>query len=88
MLRDTTLQLLCQGARATGTFSEGVEIKLEEFDLDQYDEAKSFAKHIDANIGGASRHNIEIIYSNWKNPKIHGEAIRQIKATIQRLKKF
>lgn len=60
--------LLLQGASTLGNFTDGFDYIEERVKATHYGELRNFCKWIDANIGGASRFNIDMLYAAFKNP--------------------
>jgi hypothetical protein len=61
--------LLCDGAHSTGSFVDGYYYKEERFYINEAVELFAFCKWIDNEVGGASEHNIKILYRCWKHPE-------------------
>lgn len=64
------MMLLLNGARHTGTFSEGYFYSEEELSLstNEAKELQNFCEFIDNKIGGAGGANIEKLFLAFKNP--------------------
>lgn len=82
-------ELLLQGAKMTGTYTEGYYAMEEDIIASDAVSLLAFAKWIDTNIGGAAPGNIEMLYLAFKNPfsmeyaskaKALAEKIQQIKS--------
>lgn len=67
-MNNTIFRSLVLGANVTGTFVEGYHYVEETLPVNKSEEAFEFCKWIDENIGGASIHNIGILYKAFKNP--------------------
>lgn len=82
-------ELLLQGAKMTGTFTEGYYAVEERILVRDAVPLLAFAKWIDTHIGGAADGNIEMLYLAFKNPfsmeyaakaKALADKIQQIKS--------
>jgi len=60
--------LLLTGASTTGTFSEGYYFIEEDLRINHVKTLFEFCKWIDKNIGGASKYNIDMLFSAFSNP--------------------
>jgi len=82
--------LLLQGASAVGNFTNGFDYIEEQVKVTHYDELRIFCKWIDANIGGASRFNIDMLYAAFKNPNDLSlkEQVNELALKIQRIKQL
>ena len=60
--------LLIQGSSVTGNFTEGYYFVEERIYSNDAKELFHFCQWIDNNIGGASRFNIDMLFSAYKNP--------------------
>jgi hypothetical protein len=67
-MNNSIFRSLVSGANVTGTFIEGYHYVEEDLPINKSEEALEFCKWIDENIGGASIHNIRILYKAFKNP--------------------
>jgi hypothetical protein len=67
-LSEKNKTLLLMGARTTGSFIEGYHYVEEELYLDEAKTIYEFCEHLDNNIGGAGRGNIEIFYKAFAQP--------------------
>ena len=81
--------LLLQGASTVGNFTNGFDYIEEQVKATHYGELRIFCKWIDANIGGASRFNIDMLYAAFKNPKDLSlkEHVNELALEIQRFKR-
>lgn len=77
--------LLCDGAKTTGSFTEGYEYNWENFYIHEVEEIKEFAEWIDKEVGGASIHNIYWLFRAYKHPnneKLKAKVL-ELKTTIK-----
>lgn len=81
-------ELLLQGAKMTGTFTEGYYAVEEEILATDAVPLLTFAKWIDTHIGGAAAGNIEMLYLAYKNPfsMEYAAKARELAIKIQRIK--
>lgn len=89
-LSSRTALLLCQGAKATGTFTESVDYQMENWYLDDFDEIDIFARWVDEEIGGAAIGNIKQLFLAFKYPhvKIYKKFADELKETIAGIKRM
>ena len=63
-----TLELLLRGAKATGTFTEGLQYIFEDlYTTDDVNNLSKFCEFLDNEIGSAGRGNIEKLYWAFNN---------------------
>ena len=60
--------LLLEGAKVTGSFTEGFGYVEEKILTRDVEELRTFCQWIDENIGGASQYNIHTLFQTYKNP--------------------
>ena len=82
--------LLLQGASTLGNFTDGFDYIEEQVKATHYGELRIFCKWIDANIGGASRFNIDMLYAAFKNPNDLSlkEQVNELALKIQRIRQL
>jgi len=82
--------LILEGARVTGTFTEGFSYSYEQFYVDEADEMSEFCKWVDENIGGGGRNNIETLFLAFKNPtnKEYQQFVKELKQKIDEIKQY
>jgi hypothetical protein len=67
-LSEANARLLCFGAKQTGSFLEAYGYVEESLYIDEAPELYKFCEYLDNEVGGASMHNIVILYRAYKNP--------------------
>lgn len=60
---------LTMGAHNAGSFVEGYMYVEEKLYIDEAEDLFKFCEWLDNEVGGASEHNIKILYRCWKHPE-------------------
>ena len=81
-------ELLLQGAKMTGTYTEGYYAVEEEILAADAVPLLAFTKWIDTHIGGAADGNIDMLYLAYKNPfsMEYASKAKALAEKIQRIK--
>jgi hypothetical protein len=77
--------LLLYGANITGNFTEGYNYIEESLKINHASELLQFCKWIDENIGGASIHNIDMLFKAFKYPD-NAEAVKFATVLAEKIK--
>ena len=87
ILSELNQHLILDGAKITGTFTEGYQYSEESFYVNEAEEIYQFCKWIDVEVGGASRYNIVMLWDAFKNPgnKSLQKQKNELKDTITKL---
>jgi hypothetical protein len=87
-LSESNARLLCFGAKQTGSFLEAYRYVEESLYIDEAPELYKFCEFLDNEVGGASIHNIFILFRAYKNPNdpTLKRFVDNLKAQIQEIK--
>ena len=67
-LTERTKLLILDGAKITGTMTEGYHYAWESLYIGESEGIEDFCKWIDENVGGCSQYNIDRLWDCWQNP--------------------
>jgi len=89
-LSNRNKSLLLDGAKTTGSFTEGYYYIEESLYVDEADELHTFCMWIDNQIGGAGPANIETLWLGFKYPEVDAfsKSCAYIKKQMDRIKSY
>jgi len=67
-ISEANARLLCFGVKQTGSFLEAYRYVEESLYMHEAEELHKFCEYLDNEVGGASMHNIVILFRAYKNP--------------------
>jgi hypothetical protein len=67
-ISEANARLLCFGAKQMGSFLEAYNYVEESLYIHEAEELHKFCEFLDNEVGGASMHNIVILFRAYKNP--------------------
>lgn len=87
-LSEANARLLCFGVKQTGSFLEAYRYVEESLYLHEAEELYKFCEYLDNEVGGASIHNIFILFRAYKNPNdpTLKRFVEGLKAEIQEIR--
>jgi hypothetical protein len=84
-LPDYAKSLILLGLSTIGNCTDGLCYVEEQIKVRDWQELKDFCQWVDANIGGCSRYNIDMLFSAFKNPE-NDDLQRQANELANRIK--